>query len=826
MTVPCTALGVLVTLMSLTASCVVAQAAPARQPPPPVAGIVLDATTKAPVAGATVMAGDHRAVTGDDGRFTLAVPGGPTTLEVAADGYFPLTTPVDAAQAAASDLELRLAPRTGVTDAVVVRGTAIAEAPASRTVESVEVLRTAGALDNVFRTLNTLPGVSATIEIGGYLSVRGGAPDQNLTVLDGVEVHDPYRLYGLASAFNPETVQRFDLATGGFSAKYGDRLSSMLTIETRDGAEARRLGGSASMSATDANVVVEGGMPKGAWLLTGRRTYYDLVADLVSDQSFPGFTDVQGKATWRWPSSRTLTLFALSSRQGGEVTLDDDEANVSAYDDTDNDFGWARLGTTLGQHGHAMVVAAFSDTRVLSGFDLSTADDGRRSNAPGPSTSRRAELTFDTQLRVRDLSLRQETGWAVGRHTLGTGLEVHRLTTQLDFLLTGDRNPNAANGSSLQGGAGLPEDLRSRLEQTRAATWLEGTWTLGDRLSARTGLRLDRVGLTGETLLSPRLSATWGLAASTRVRAAAGLYTQSPGYEKLVQGDYLLDLSDAAARGVRSQQARLASVGLEHDLPGSASVRVEGYYKRFDDVLVGQLETDADRAARLARYDFPAALAASVPATPLITSVPGNDGRGRAYGLDVQVTRLTGSRLRGWANYTWSKADRDAYGRRYPFEYDRRHAATVVSSYRLTRRWELAATARVASGFPRTAPLGLRVAGMEDVTDVDGDGATDEIVPERDGAGRLVYTADFGGLDNLQRGRLPFFARLDARLTWRTASGRWEAYGEVLNVLNRRNAGVLTPVLEHDPAGDQPRLTERRDQWIPLLPTIGMRFRF
>ncbi len=108
----------------------------------------------------------------------------------------------------------------------------------------VEVLRTPGALDNVFRTLQTLPGVAATEEFGSRLAVRGGSPDQNLTVMDGVEVHDPYRLFGLTSAFNPETIQRFDLATGGFSAKYGDRLSSLLSVENRDGTrtERRRLG--------------------------------------------------------------------------------------------------------------------------------------------------------------------------------------------------------------------------------------------------------------------------------------------------------------------------------------------------------------------------------------------------------------------------------------------------------------------------------------------------------------------------------------------------------------------------------------------------------
>ena len=93
-------------------------------------------------------------------------------------------------------------------------------------------------------------------------------------------MHDPYRLYGLASAFNPDTIQRFDLATGGFSAKYGDRLSSLLTVESRDGAADRSLGGQASMSVTDANVVLEGAIPRvngGSWLISARRTYYDVV---------------------------------------------------------------------------------------------------------------------------------------------------------------------------------------------------------------------------------------------------------------------------------------------------------------------------------------------------------------------------------------------------------------------------------------------------------------------------------------------------------------------------------------------------------------------
>ncbi len=152
----------------------------------------------------------------------------------------------------------------------------------------------------------------------------------------------------------------------------------------------------------------------------------------------------------------------------------------------------------------------------------------------------------------------------------------------------------------------------------------------------------------------------------------------------------------------------------------------------------------------------------------------------------------------------------------------------MVSSLALTSRWDIAATTRVASGFPRTAPLGLRVAGREDTLDLDGDGVVDEILPAVDRRGLLEYAVDFGGPSNLNGARLPIFARVDGRLTWRPrgAAGRWELYAEVINVLNRQNAGALDPRLEYDPGSDRPRIVEVRDQAIPRLPTVGVRFRF
>lgn len=797
-----------------------------------ISGVVIDADSQAPIAGAEVTSGAARAITDPAGRFALRVPAGAAEIVAVAAGFFPLVTTLDVASADVTAAELSLARDAGFATSVAVVGSAPTAAPAAETVAPVQVLRTPGALDNVFRTLQTLPGVAATQEFSSRLSVRGGSPDQNLTMMDGVEVHDPYRLFGLTSAFNPEIIQRFELATGGFSAKYGDRLSSLLVVENRDGRSGQgMMNGSASLSITDANVVLEGGLPKGAkgsWLVTGRRTYYDLVAERITDQDFPAFQDLQARGSWAPSDGTRVTMFSLTSRQAAALEIDEDDARGEFQDDTDNDLAWLRVDATLGTRGQSHTIFGFSDTRSTFGVDASFENTSQRSNAPDDDSISTANVIFERGLGVKDLSFRQELAWALGSHVVEAGLEAHRLSTAQRFEILGDRNPVAANGSSVQGGAGLPDLLVSAKTATRGGAWLQDTWQAASRLSLQGGLRVDRAGITGETLLSPRVSATLAPDAATRVIAAAGLYTQSPGYEKLAQSDYVLDFTSPEVRSLKSERAWQTSLGVERDLGRGVTLKVEGYFKRFTDVLIGRLEPEAERQARLARYDFPATLQGSLPVSPLITTIPTNDGQGRSYGFDVFLNRRGGGKLTGWTSYTWGKAEREAYGRVYPFEYDRRHAFTLVSSYAFTQRWELAATTRLASGFPRTAPLGVRVAGREDTRDLDADGLTDEILPARDARGLLEYAVDFGGVGNLNGSRLPLFARVDARLTWRPrgAAGRWELYAEVINLLDRENAGAFDPELVYDAASDRPAIVEKRDQAIPRLPTLGIRFRF
>ena len=817
----------------LFAAPVLAQNATDRQ----IGGIVRDAGTRAPLPGVAIEAAGQLAVTDGDGRFVLRVPPGLLRVELTLDGFYPLSTDIDVTQADAAETELLLVPRSGFASSVdVVGASPPAAAPSAVAVAPAEVLNTPGALDNVFRTLQTLPGVSATDEFGSRLAVRGGAPDQNLTLMDGVEIHDPYRLFGLTSAFNPETISRFELATGGFGVKYGDRLSSLLLVDNREGTRSRAVGGSASLSVTDANVVLEGELPgkaNGSWLVSARRTYYDLIAARITGQDFPGFSDQQAKGVWELAPGRTVSVFALRSRQDAALTIDEADARGEFRDNTQNGLLSLRFDTSVGGRGQSRTTVSSSDTASSFGVDAAFENRSQRSNSPDDSAFDVADVRFDRTLALRDLSLRQDTAWALGAHLVEAGGELHGLGTELTYAISGDRNPAAVNGSSPRR-RGRPSGLAaSRLATSPGAVC--GCWIAGRRRrrsAVEAGVRVDGSGVSGETRLSPRVNAVYRTAGGTRLRGAVGRYTQSPGYEKLVSADYVLDLTIPTPVPLRSEQSLQTSVGIEHDVAGVATVRLEGYYKQLSHMLIGRLESDAELQARAAQYDFPEELAYSVPSTPIITTVPTNDGRGRAYGFDLFVTRMPASgsaRVRGWASYTWGRAERDAYGRNYPFEYDRRHAFSAVASYRLSNNWGIASTVRVASGFPRTAPLGLIVAGTEDTTDADGDGRVDELIPARD---RRRAAGLRGGLwRNRAISTTPAFRCSRA---WTCAPrgdraaprGGWELYVEVINLLNRENAGTLDAQLEYDPTSDRPKIVESPDQGIPRFPTVGVRFRF
>lgn len=355
----------------------------------------------------------------------------------------------------------------------------------------------AGAADNIFRVLHTLPGVAAADEFGSRLTVRGGGPDQNLTVMDGVEVYNPYRLFGLTSAFNPETIDRFELTAGGFSAKYGDRLSSILLVENRRGQRDTAVRGSAALALTDGNVVTEGRLPgvsTASWLLSGRRTYSGLVAEPIVNTDLPSFADLQANVVWEPGAGRRLALFGLTSREGADAQLQGDAAGerVGLRSDTRNDVTALSFSSPLGARGSSRTIVSWSRTREVFDVDADFRNESRRSNRPDDEAVPVANLAFARTLGIRDLAVRQELRVKAGAaHTLDAGVESHAIRTGWSWRIAGDRNPHEANASTMFAGSGLPALLDSTGSARRTGARLVDRWSVTRRIQTEAGVRVD-----------------------------------------------------------------------------------------------------------------------------------------------------------------------------------------------------------------------------------------------------------------------------------------------------------------------------------------------
>ena len=448
--------------------------------------------------------------------------------------------------------------------------------PRSVTLRPLDVRDFAGGFENVFRALTALPGVTGTDELGSRIAVRGGAPDQNLTMMDGIEIHNPFRLIvpsedlalvGLASAFNPDTVERVEFFPGAFDVPYGDRLSSLLVVKNRDGSQAEAFQGASSASLGDAQLTVEGRLPwraDGSWLVSARRSYLGLLAERVASTPLPTFTDVQARATWVPRPGRRVSFVALAGRERLRQSTDAN-ADAGSAAATENLLAGVTFETSLGRRGFSRTVASYSGfTDALDAFERSF-DNSRGANTVD-SIASGAALQFDVSRRieVNDLAVRQDLMFVPSsRHWLDVGAEAHVLDTGWVWNIAGDRSLQQANASSIRLGAALPSHLDSSRQARRGGVWIKDRWQVGSRVVVEPGARLDHSSVTRAFTVSPRLSASVHVGDTWLLDGALRRHAQSPGYEKMLQSDYFVDLSPGASRGLAAERALQAVLGVE-----------------------------------------------------------------------------------------------------------------------------------------------------------------------------------------------------------------------------------------------------------------------
>ena len=565
---------------------------------------------------------------------------------------------------------------------------------------------------------------------------------------------------------------------------------------------------------TSGDALLEGRLPgteSGSWWVTARGTYYRLLLDRLNKEVKPGFEDLQFKVAVR-PSPKTrLTVFGLAGRETMEQFASEEPGGSP-------DFEIARY---RGNNGLGVMTLAWTPnanmlaTTTLSGYTHRESDREGMYAFGVPA--------FERATHERDFGARQRFVYAISpRHVVDAGIEVHRLGT--GWRMQSVHQPEfwrglgpSTWGEQIDYAAG---PIDTTLRRTQAGFWVQDQLPLGNRFTLEPGVRIDWNSYTGEAAWQPRVraSARFG---GTQVWTGFSVQAQTPSHESLQGLDYV-HLTQPDGDRLRNERSLQVVAGFDQRLRYGLGLRVEGYHRTFDRLLVQRLETDAERALRLSAYEIPPDLPSDDVLLEYRPTVhPESTGRGAANGLEVLLHRQ--GRLSGWFAYTLSKATRELHGHEVLFDFDRRHALSTAAVFQLSRRVRLSGTWQLASGFPIT-PLHDEVAfGRR----IDLNGTIDPIArPSRNPDGSLrTYLAPFMrrlGLRNTDR--LSRYSRTDVRVTFSTL-GRWEFYGEVINLFGERNYLIT---VEFPATANFPVTVSRSNVYSELerIPTAGLRLRF
>lgn len=711
-----------------------------------------------------------------------------------------------------------------------------------------------GAVTDVFRTLQAMPGVLAPNDFSSQLIVRGSGPDQNLIIMDDVEIFNPYRLYGVISMFNPEAVSEINLITGGFPSMYGDRLSAVLDVTNKQGTRTEMLKGNLNASIVAANLVLEGRNPfdiPGSWLVNSRRTYYDLIIEpfvkstgLVEDNvSFPNFYDFQTKIALGPFNGHKFLINGIYSRDAVNVVSGKEREtpdSVSVRDLSKNDLASLAWHYAPNNKFLNKFIVSWYRNGGDANFDSDFLDPSlNRDDFEDVETDTLApyllNFKFDTQFSFRKYSVDNKTAifWGEGNEfNAGAGLDLMRTEFNFDFtfdpslLAFINSNPNLR--SSL-------DDVKDIRDYKRYRAYVNNNFKIGERLFIQPGLRLDHYDILEKTYVAPRFSAAYAIDNLTTVRGVWGIYYQSPGYEKLRDANLLFDLNQAITRTLNAEKAVHYVLSFERWVTQEWRAKLEGYYKKFDDLIVPKTVRGSSYYTEPVPGKDPRFISGwtrpVVNVGDSTTQVPQNNSNGEAYGFELLIEKknIAGfDRINGWFSYALAWADRFEDGKKIPFRFDQRHTLNLVLNYKFNDRFDVGFRFQYGSGFPITEAVGIKPRII--LEDNDGDFIPESpVVATRDIPGvakenqEVIYDVDFGSDVNKFNSRRPVYHRLDVRFNYATKlwGYNWVFYLDVVNIYNRGN------VINYDYYVSK-ELTLGREEttMFPILPTIGFNVNF
>ena len=524
---------------------------------------------------------------------------------------------------------------------------------------------------DVLKALQLLPGVQSGGEGQSGLYVRGGSPDQNLILLDGVPVYNASHLFGFFSVFNADALKDVKLIKGGFPARYGGRLSSVLEINMKEG-NSKEIKGAGSVGIVASKFTLEGPIitDKTSFIVSARRTYIDVLAkpfiqsSLKSEGQQGGtgyyFYDLNAKVNHKFSDKDRLYLSLYTGKD--KFYFNSKETDGNFRDIIDTGLGWGNITSAL-RWNHLITPKLFmNSTLSLSDYELDTRAKYGTEYVLEDATD---EISLSYISGIRDWAGRLDFDYVPNpNHYIKFGGQlIHHKFKPGVFNLKEVDTRNDRNFEIQLG--------QANINSIEYAAYVEDDMKIGSNLKINAGLHFSGFSVDGTnyTSLQPRLSSRYLLNENSSIKASFATMRQ---YIHLLAFEGIglpTDLWLPTTDRVKPQDAWQVALGYAQGIGDDYELSVEGYFKKMSNVIsykegsgVFEFSDWEDRVIQ---------------------------GDGEAYGAEVLLQKKYG-RLTGWVGYTLSWSNRQFedlnFGEKFPYRYDRRHDISVVTTYKLTER--------------------------------------------------------------------------------------------------------------------------------------------
>lgn len=525
-----------------------------------------------------------------------------------------------------------------------------------------DIRNSAGSAEDVFRILQSMPGVSTTGSVSANLIVRGGAPDENRTLLDNVEIYNPLHFarpgmsFGIISIVNPSLLKSVDFITGGFPAQYGDKMSSVFEMKLKEGNRSQ-FNSDYTAGIGGFGLLLDGPLPgNGNLVVSGRRGFFDYVTDMVGKPVSPRFWDFIGKATYQPWNNHQISLvgfyYADDFHKEGNLGSPPHNPEKQYYfierhiSGTAVGVNWRYL---FSRKGYLRTTAAFTN----NSWD-EYAGNATDHNQDGDDISEnefhlKSELTYQFN-RAFELKSGFFLKTIDSDHYQWKGPD----TTKTGFIFPADTINYYPNPTYKTGG------------------FLQGTVHPTNRLAINAGVRSDYFEFIDEQKTSPRLGLTYQLNDKVIFNAAYGHYYQTP-------STFVIAL-EPENENLKSERSIHSIVGLDYLPDQSTKISVEVYQKDLENTFV--------------EFDT--------------TSIRTNEGSGFARGFELYIRKKMSHNFVGSLAYTYSLSRRRD-GANLPlhdFEFDQRHNFTIVAGHKFKNKWRLGLKFQYSTGMPYTPVIG------------------------------------------------------------------------------------------------------------------------